>query len=564
MGDKSQVDDLKAKGNAALQSGDSKKAVDLYSQAIKLDPTNHVLYSNRSAAYAKMGEYEKALKDGCKTVEVKPDWGKGYSRKAAALSFLNRYAEAEVTYKEGLEQDPNNQQLKDGLTECRKNLTGPAGSQPLSNPFAGPGVIEKIRADPRTRDFMKDSSYMALLKRLQTDPSALSSCLNDPRMLTTLSVLMGVDLQMAGEDTPSAARQAGAEAKKASQSAAASASKPKEQPKEEPMEIDPDKAKAMELKEAGNAAYKKKDLDKAIELYTQAIDLDPINISFLTNRAAAHFEKGDFDSCREDCLKAVDIGRENRGDYKIIAKAYCRVATSYAKEQNYQEALSYFDRSLAEHRTPDTLKKKQEVLKEKKEAEKLAYIDPEKSLEEKELGNACFQKGEFATAVTHYTEAIKRNPDDAKLYSNRAAAYTKLAEFGLGLTDCEQCIKMDPTFLKGYLRKGHILYGMKRFSEAKTAFQKASDLDPANAEAREQINRCMVAMRSQADTEDPEEIKRRAMANPEVQKVLSDPAMRIILEQMQSNPGALQEHIKNPEIAAKLDVLLQAGLIAIR
>lgn len=76
-----------------------------------------MLYSNRSAAYAKANKYDLALQDAEKTLQLKPDWGKGYSRQGAALAYLGRTDEAIAAYEKGLKIDPNNAQLRESLAE---------------------------------------------------------------------------------------------------------------------------------------------------------------------------------------------------------------------------------------------------------------------------------------------------------------------------------------------------------------------------------------------------------------------------------------------------------------
>lgn len=63
---------------------------------------------------------------------------------------------------------------------------------------------------------------------------------------------------------------------------------------------------------------------------------------------------------------------------------------------------------------------------------------------------------------------------------------------------------------------------------------------------------------------DPEEVRKRAAADPEVQEILGDPGMRMILEQMQNDPQALRDHLKNPAIAQKIQKLIDVGVIGVR
>ncbi len=76
---------FKDAGNKALQSGNITAAIENYTKAINADGTNHVYYSNRSAAYLKNGDGNNALEDALSTIAINPEFSKGYSRKGGEL-----------------------------------------------------------------------------------------------------------------------------------------------------------------------------------------------------------------------------------------------------------------------------------------------------------------------------------------------------------------------------------------------------------------------------------------------------------------------------------------------
>ncbi|KAF7309458.1 hypothetical protein MIND_00316600 [Mycena indigotica] len=85
-------------------------------------------------------------------------------------------------------------------------------------------------------------------------------------------------------------------------------------------------ARAEKIKEQGNEAFKAKKFDDAVGLYTQAIELNPTEPSYLTNRAAAHMGLKRFRLAVEDCQQAATIQAASPSAKTLLRLARCQFA----------------------------------------------------------------------------------------------------------------------------------------------------------------------------------------------------------------------------------------------
>jgi len=548
----SAAEQAKGRGNAAFSAKNYDEAVKEFTSAIELDGSNAVYYSNRSMVYATMGKFEEALVDGKKCIELRPEWAKAYSRAGLALFKMNRYQEAQEIYEEGLKHAPEDANLLSGKQQCVE-----AGGNPFAQIF-GPSMWTKLTANPATRPLLDDPAVVQKLTALQGNPQLISQYMQDEKVQQCIGTLLGIG-NMFGGGNPNEHESKAAE----------KAPEPEPEPEpvvelsEEELKEKSIREKALEEKEAGNDLFKKKQFSEALVHYNKAREIDPKNATFVNNAATALFYMGDYDKCIEECKAAIDVIHTHGGDFKTVAKSYMRIGTAYEKLNKADDAIEAYNKSLLEARDPKVKKLlstlEARVAKEKKDA----YINPEIGAQVKAEADALFKEGKFVDAIQKYSDALKRDPGNIKILSNRAFCYTKLMDWGNGLKDCEDILAKDPTFVKAYLRKGKIQHFLKQYHKAIETYESGLKIEPNNQELKQLLAQTMFAVNSSSGGEADQQRMNEALKDPEIQAILRDPTISQVLRDLQQNPAAGQAALKDNDIRAKIEKLIAAGVLKV-
>ncbi|XP_024132410.1 hsp70-Hsp90 organizing protein 2 [Oryzias melastigma] len=104
-------------------------------------------------------------------------------------------------------------------------------------------------------------------------------------------------------------------------------------------------------------------------------------------------------------------------------------------------------------------------------------------------GNRLAASGQFELAVKCFTDAIRYNPMEFKLFGNRSLCFERLQQYGNALRDAELALSLEPNWIKGLFRKGKALCGLKRYYEASLVYKEVLKLDSASADAVQELKK---------------------------------------------------------------------------
>jgi tetratricopeptide (TPR) repeat protein len=89
----------------------------------------------------------------------------------------------------------------------------------------------------------------------------------------------------------------------------------------------------------------------------------------------------------------------------------------------------------------------------------------------------CYERGDYETAVKHYTSCLNAAPQGwslaAKALGNRGAARTMLGKHDDALNDCDAAVELEPGLAKVHNRSARLRLALGRSDEARRSFERA-------------------------------------------------------------------------------------------
>jgi uncharacterized caspase-like protein/tetratricopeptide (TPR) repeat protein len=196
----------------------------------------------------------------------------------------------------------------------------------------------------------------------------------------------------------------------------------------------------------------------------------------------------------EACSKLLSNTKLSTSD---LVRALNRRGLAFARTQRYKEALSDFDRLIANDKTNggyfDNRQSVHRALGEYelalRDANETIRLDPDLAYGYHSRGNIYMDMKRYEQAVTDFTRAIAakdpRLPKESHVWSiyDRGRAYTKLGRFDLAVKDFTTVLEQEPKAIWAHRQRGIAYIGAGQLDNGRTDLQTFLQQEPNDQEA---------------------------------------------------------------------------------
>ncbi|RNF12648.1 stress-inducible protein STI1 [Trypanosoma rangeli] len=237
-----------------------------------------------------------------------------------------------------------------------------------------------------------------------------------------------------------------------------------------------------------------------------ALATTPQKIRAYSNMSACLAARDQYAEALDAAKKALELDEQN-------SKVHGRVATAYHGMKHYEEAAQHYNRAhVLDPTNALYLEQHQVVLELMRSGKGIATQETKDAYYYRkgiERGKEAMEKGEYLSAVRHFSKAIElharcatddvdreakkddpscsssgRSAELAVLFCNRSAAYSRAGRYAESLEDGMKAMEVNPMYARAFFRIAHAHHQLKHPHEAYTALRRCLELNPNHDEAK--------------------------------------------------------------------------------
>jgi tetratricopeptide (TPR) repeat protein len=403
------------RGNAYYNLKQYQEAVEDYSKAIELSPNNATYWSNRGDAYSKLNEYHKAIEDFSKAIQINYHSDKStyleeigetfyhdpysgsekynqscyHNSRGNIYSQLNEYQKAIDDFNEAIELYPTN-------AKCWNNR---------GNAFRLISCDKFIEYKEKI-----DNIHIAEMNYWDSIESSSISWNYYRKPIN----LKSNQYEQAVEDYSKA------------------------------IQFSPDNAEYWNNR--GIAYFKSRQYLASVEDHTKAIEINPNNAEYWDNRGLMYYYLAQAQKAFEDFSQAIELNPNNASYWNHRGDVY------YNYSSQYGEAVDDYSKAIE--------------------------LNPNEAKYWNNRGITHFNLSQFQQAVDDYSRAIELDPNNVTYLDNRGILYSKLTEYQKAVDDYSKLIAINPNESAYWNERGKAHSNLNQFEKAMEDYKKAIELTP--------------------------------------------------------------------------------------